>query len=380
MWYNISNMHKNTLPKLLFLLLLSSLTINLFFNTATVNAGSCGGVETAIINCNESENGIGHILKLVLEIMSIGAGILATIGIGIFGLQYLKAGGNEEQTRKAKRRLIEIVIGLVLFVLMGALVNWLIPSGTTNPDDIPAFNPSGSSSSGSGGSSSSGGSGSNPSGSGSGSGYNPSGSGSGSGGGSSNPTGSSIATRINQTAHKFSWPAGDEHNYFSYTPAERQIDVYKQLFKTPNPDYFDALSKYTVVGYNHISQSDFENTSDDWGFWRQGASCDVFVGMVVRDVTGNMDFPFRSPGQQQQYCRDHPEMFTEIQNPSVNNLQPGDLMFVYTSNRQHAQIYCGTTDYGAPIICQASFRGYTAAVTEGGTIAGFSAFRYTGDK
>ena len=118
-------MHKNTLPKLLFLLLLSSLTINLFFNIATVNAGSCGGVETAIINCNEGENGIGHILKLVIEIMSIGAGILATIGIGIFGLQYLKAGGNEEQTRKAKRRLIEIVIGLVLFVLMGALVNWL---------------------------------------------------------------------------------------------------------------------------------------------------------------------------------------------------------------------------------------------------------------
>ena len=79
-------------------------------------------VETAIL---DGDKGITGVLKLVVDILTIGVGIFAVIAIVIVGIQYMTAGGNEEQTRKAKRRLFEIVIGIVAYVVMYALLNWL---------------------------------------------------------------------------------------------------------------------------------------------------------------------------------------------------------------------------------------------------------------
>jgi F0F1-type ATP synthase membrane subunit c/vacuolar-type H+-ATPase subunit K len=83
------------------------------------------------LNCSCDNGGgssIGETLMLVINILSVAIGILAAIGIAIVGVQYLTAGGNEEKTRKSKRRLFEIVIGVVAYVLIYALLNWLIPS------------------------------------------------------------------------------------------------------------------------------------------------------------------------------------------------------------------------------------------------------------
>ena len=65
---------------------------------------------------------------MVLDIMMAGVGVLGVIGITIVGIQYLTASGSEEKTRKAKRRLIEIVIGMAAFILLGALLKFLVPS------------------------------------------------------------------------------------------------------------------------------------------------------------------------------------------------------------------------------------------------------------
>ena len=53
--------------------------------------------------------------------------ILGVIGISLVGVQYLTAGGDEGKVRKAKQRMLEIVIGLVLYALAYALMAWLIP-------------------------------------------------------------------------------------------------------------------------------------------------------------------------------------------------------------------------------------------------------------
>ncbi len=68
------------------------------------------------------------ILNLAVDILSIGVGIFGVIGISVAGIQYLTAGGSEEQTRKAKRRLFEIVIGLAAYVVIYTLLRWLLPS------------------------------------------------------------------------------------------------------------------------------------------------------------------------------------------------------------------------------------------------------------
>ena len=102
-----------------------------FLMTAPVLATSRDetfGVETAILkDCGNSDDGVVCILALVIDIMSIGIGILGAIGITIVGIQYLTAGGNEEKTRKAKQRMFEIVVGLVAYVLIYAVMKWLMP-------------------------------------------------------------------------------------------------------------------------------------------------------------------------------------------------------------------------------------------------------------
>ena len=90
-------------------------------------------VKTAILgengeSCDDgSGSSVKSILSLVVEIMTVGVGILSVIGISVVGIQYLTAGGDEAQTRKAKRRMFEIIIGIILYVAAFALMSWLIP-------------------------------------------------------------------------------------------------------------------------------------------------------------------------------------------------------------------------------------------------------------
>ncbi|MBR3236421.1 hypothetical protein IKF92_01950 [Candidatus Saccharibacteria bacterium] len=87
------------------------------------------GVETAILKeCSDEKDGVVCLLNLVIDIMTIGIGILGVIGITIVGIQYLTAGGNEEKTRKAKTRMFDIVIGLVAYAAVYGLLKWLLPA------------------------------------------------------------------------------------------------------------------------------------------------------------------------------------------------------------------------------------------------------------
>lgn len=71
---------------------------------------------------------IGCVIELVVNILTILVGIAGVIGIVIVGIQYITAGGSEEQTRKAKRRLFEIVLGLVAYAAVYGLAQWILPS------------------------------------------------------------------------------------------------------------------------------------------------------------------------------------------------------------------------------------------------------------
>lgn len=93
-----------------------------------VSAKSCAGVNTSILECEEEKNGgegVIHILNLVMDIMTIGIGVLGVVGISVVGIQYLTAGGSEEKTRVAKRRIYEIIIGLAVYAVFYAILKWL---------------------------------------------------------------------------------------------------------------------------------------------------------------------------------------------------------------------------------------------------------------
>ena len=107
----------------LLILLMGAFTLNLV-PVGQAFAGKCGNIDTTIIDC-KGEDGVEHVLKLVIDILSIGVGVLGVVGISIVGIQYLTAGGNEDKTRKAKRRLFEIIIGLIVYAMFYAVLNWL---------------------------------------------------------------------------------------------------------------------------------------------------------------------------------------------------------------------------------------------------------------
>ena len=67
------------------------------------------------------------VLNTIITIMTIGVGILAVVGVIYSGAQYLTAGDKEDQVKKAKRRIVEIIIGLAAYALLYALLYWLLP-------------------------------------------------------------------------------------------------------------------------------------------------------------------------------------------------------------------------------------------------------------
>lgn len=121
-------MKKLIIPTLVFTVIVTS-----FVLTEPTFAATCSGVETSLIECEGGgDAGIWHVLLLIVNILSIGVGITALIGILIFGIQYLTSGGDVAKTTKAKRRMFEIVIGLVGWVLIYSICEWLMPGGKFN--------------------------------------------------------------------------------------------------------------------------------------------------------------------------------------------------------------------------------------------------------
>ena len=102
-----------------------------YYNDAgdKVSAGTTGAVRCSCEEAKKEGGSVIELLFLVVDIMTIGIGILGVVGILIVGIQYLTAGGNEEKTRKAKRRMFEIVLGLVVYALIYIGVRWLLPGG-----------------------------------------------------------------------------------------------------------------------------------------------------------------------------------------------------------------------------------------------------------
>lgn len=86
------------------------------------------------LKCDEGGDGEAtkDVLKLVIDIISIIIGVAGVTAIVIVGIMYLTAGPDVGKAVKARTRLIEIVIGLILYALTYAILNFLIPNFKTN--------------------------------------------------------------------------------------------------------------------------------------------------------------------------------------------------------------------------------------------------------
>ena len=110
---------------------------NFFFLSPVVGA-ECGGVQTSVINCDQNgkgdatQSGIWGILITTINIMSAGIGVTAVGGVVYGSIMYASGEGNAEKTKKARMIIFNVLIGLLMYAVMYAFLNYMIPGGMFN--------------------------------------------------------------------------------------------------------------------------------------------------------------------------------------------------------------------------------------------------------
>lgn len=135
-------MHKHSKSVFLIIALLISVFAATTICQPTFAADSIDDITETTFFGNLKDDGEGcgvyTILNLIVDILTYGIAIAGALGIVVFGIQYLTAKGNTEQTQKAKRRMFEIVIGLVAWALLYAGIQFLLPGGHLNSNQTCA--------------------------------------------------------------------------------------------------------------------------------------------------------------------------------------------------------------------------------------------------
>lgn len=102
---------------------------------SSVAAGKpCGSgsntVTTGVdVGCQNTGNPIYDYLRAIIRFIAGIFGILAVLIVIISGIQYITSSGNPQAIAAAKKRLVNVIISIVLFVLMFGILNYLIPGG-----------------------------------------------------------------------------------------------------------------------------------------------------------------------------------------------------------------------------------------------------------
>src|SRR6266571_2612197 len=68
-------------------------------------------------------------VKIFLQFLSAGVGIVIILMLVIAGIQYITSTGNPAMIKGAKDRIVNAITALVLFVLSFAILSFLIPGG-----------------------------------------------------------------------------------------------------------------------------------------------------------------------------------------------------------------------------------------------------------
>ena len=92
---------------------------------------ACTSILT-FINCDAKDGeGIMQVIRLTVNILSGGIYLAASIGIILCGVKIITARDDPQQVAKARKRIIEIIIGVIAWVLIEVLIVFIIPGGDT---------------------------------------------------------------------------------------------------------------------------------------------------------------------------------------------------------------------------------------------------------
>jgi hypothetical protein len=88
--------------------------------------GSMGYLNIAHAKFGLFEEDFGKVLETIFNFAFGAAGVVFVVLFLVGGVQYLSSAGNEESSTKAKKLLIDAVIGLVIVVVSYAAARWIV--------------------------------------------------------------------------------------------------------------------------------------------------------------------------------------------------------------------------------------------------------------
>jgi glucan phosphoethanolaminetransferase (alkaline phosphatase superfamily) len=95
------------------------------YNYSTVYAlDKCTGSDTKI--CETDTNLVTDIIKSIINIILVFAGILAVLMIVIGGIRYITSDGDSSRASQAKNTILYAIIGLIVAILSYAIVNFVL--------------------------------------------------------------------------------------------------------------------------------------------------------------------------------------------------------------------------------------------------------------
>lgn len=94
-------------------------------NTAA-SSSSSGAINT---NDDDSRSAFIDRVSTYIRWITVGIGVMAVFGLVISGIQYAAAQENPQSVAAAKSRINNIIIGILIYLTMFALLQWLIPGG-----------------------------------------------------------------------------------------------------------------------------------------------------------------------------------------------------------------------------------------------------------
>ena len=106
--------------------------------------GECAGEKTDFFACGANgADAIVAVIKIIILIVSVGVGVVAVGGIVYGAILYASAQDNQEQVQKGVRMIRSVIIGLVLYIFMVSIINFLVPGGVFGGSETPAATSSG---------------------------------------------------------------------------------------------------------------------------------------------------------------------------------------------------------------------------------------------
>ena len=88
----------------------------------------------------DGKDGIGSIINMIVSILTGAVVVAGTVGIIICGFLWMTARDNEAQVAMAKKRMLDIVIGIVAWVLLALIANLFIPKTSSDIESDMGYN------------------------------------------------------------------------------------------------------------------------------------------------------------------------------------------------------------------------------------------------